>query len=215
MKTPIVLITAGATQEPLDPVRYLSNRSSGKFGYALAQAFVDLGWQVILISGPTSLKTPEGVNFYRIQTAQDMFKAVKKHAKQATLILKAGAVADYTPVKISSAKIKKVSTTLTLKLKRTPDILQWLGDHKKKDQILIGFCAETHHAKKNALAKMHKKNLDGIIVNTVSKKNPAFDVDENEILFLSRTGGTVFKAKDSKVKLSQKIARVFETIQST
>ncbi|MGI6491575.1 MAG: bifunctional phosphopantothenoylcysteine decarboxylase/phosphopantothenate--cysteine ligase CoaBC [Pelotomaculum sp.] len=173
-----VLVTAGPTVEPLDPVRYLTNRSSGKMGYAIAAAALRRGASVVLVSGPTSLKPPVGVEFIRIETAQEMFDAVLEQYAKVDVVIKAAAVADYRPQKVAEHKIKKNLEQMTIDLEKNPDILAELG-RQKTHQILVGFAAETNELEKNALAKVAKKNLDLLIANDVTKPGAEFGSDTN------------------------------------
>lgn len=181
-----VLVTAGATREPIDPVRFISNRSSGKMGYALAEAFLKYGAHVTLISGPCHLIAPKEVDTVRVTTAEEMFNAVCAHAEDADVIVKAAAVADYTPAQTAGKKIKKTSDGVSLDLVRTKDILKHLGENKKHGQILIGFSAETHDHLKNAASKLAEKNLDMIVLNDVAAADSGFEVDTNRVLMIWR-----------------------------
>ena len=173
-----ILVTAGPTVEPVDPVRYLTNRSSGKMGYAIAAAALSRGASVVLVSGPTSLKPPTGVEFIRIETAQEMFDAVMEQYAKVDVVIKAAAVADYRPKKVAEHKIKKNLEQMTIDLEKNPDILAELG-RQKTHQILVGFAAETNELEKNALAKVAKKNLDLLIANDVTKPGAGFGSDTN------------------------------------
>ncbi len=160
------LITAGGTREYIDPVRFISNASSGKMGYALARAALQAGHKVTLITAPTGLKPPTGAEVVRVESAAGMFAAVKKHFAQCDCLIMAAAVADYTPVHPSKTKLKKQAARLTLELKPTPDILKWAGRHKKHGQILVGFALEDQDLRANAERKMREKHLDVIVANT-------------------------------------------------
>jgi len=160
------LITAGGTREYLDPVRFLSNASSGKMGYALARAALKAGHRVTLITAPTTLKPPTGAEIVQVESAAEMFEAVKKHWAKCDCLIMAAAVADYTPAHPSKTKLKKQPTRLTLELKPTPDILKWAGRQKRRDQMLVGFALEDRDLRTNAEHKMREKNLDVIIANT-------------------------------------------------
>ncbi len=162
------LITAGGTREYIDPVRFISNASSGKMGYALARAALKAGHKVTLITAPTALKPPAGAEVVRVETAAEMFAAVKEHFAKCDCLIMAAAVADYTPVHPSNTKLKKRTMPLTLELKPTPDILRWAGRQKKPRQILVGFALEDKDLRANAERKMCEKNLDMIIANTPS-----------------------------------------------
>ena len=184
-----VLVTAGPTRELIDPVRFISNPSSGKMGFAIARAFRQRGAQVTLISGPVSLAPPVGVNYIPVQSAAEMHSAVAKHFKGSTIIVKSAAVSDYRSGTVSDRKIKKGSAGLTLKLERTIDILSELGA-KKGNRILVGFAAETHNMREHAVEKLRKKNLDLIVANDVTGKDAGFGSDMNEVQILFRDGTT-------------------------
>lgn len=158
------LITAGGTREYIDPVRFISNASSGKMGYALAQAAIQAGHKVTLISA-SDLQPPVGIEFVGVDSAAEMFKAVKKYFFKCDCLIMAAAVSDYTPTKISKVKIKKSKAGLTIKFKPTVDILAWAGNSKKKNQIIAGFALEDKNLRKNAEKKLEEKNLDMIIAN--------------------------------------------------
>ena len=181
-----ILITAGPTQESLDPVRFITNHSSGKMGYALAQAAVMRGAAVTLISGPVNLKPPAGVTVHNIVSAQDMFECVKKYSPENEIIIKSAAVADYKPADISDEKIKKSDTELSIKLARTNDILKWLGENKRPNQFLCGFSMETQNLIENSKAKLLKKNLDLICANNIKTEGAGFQKDTNVITMISR-----------------------------
>jgi phosphopantothenoylcysteine decarboxylase/phosphopantothenate--cysteine ligase len=178
-----ILVTAGPTREPLDPVRYLTNRSSGKMGYALARAFAEAGHPVLLISGPTLIPVPEDVDFLPVETAADMHTAVSRHLGRMDVAVFAAAVADYTPVKVAEQKLKKTGESLTLELVRTPDIL---GGARANGftGTLVGFAAETENLEANAREKLAKKGCDLVIANDVSQPGIGFDSDRNEVLLV-------------------------------
>ena len=177
-----VLVTAGGTIEPLDPVRYLGNRSTGRMGYAIAQQAKSRGAEVVLISGPSALPVPDGV-----ETARQMREAGLKEYQAADVIIKAAAVADYRPKVVAADKIKKQDGEFTLVLERNPDILYELGQ-KKAHQILVGFAAETQHVEDYAKAKLAKKNLDFIVANDVSEKDAGFGTETNRVKIFARDG---------------------------
>lgn len=181
-----ILVTAGPTREPIDPVRFLSNRSSGKMGYELAAAFAHAGHTVLLISGPTALDIPDGVDFLPIETAREMHEAVSHHIGRMEIAIFAAAVADYTPATIAPGKIKKSSDTLTLELVKTPDIL---GSVRSLGftGTLVGFAAETENLESHAREKLTRKNCDLVIANDVSKPGIGFDADHNEVLLVFPT----------------------------
>ena len=183
-----VLVTAGPTREPLDPVRFITNYSSGKMGYALASRARRRGASVILISGPTVLSVPRGVTYVPVSTAVEMRHAVMKNLKQSTIVIKSAAVADYRPSVCADAKIKKKDGPWTLYLERNPDIIAEIGK-KKKERILIGFALESEDLIKNAKAKMLAKNMDLIVANDVKQKDAGFQSDTNIVKILDRDGG--------------------------
>jgi phosphopantothenoylcysteine decarboxylase/phosphopantothenate--cysteine ligase len=160
------LITAGGTREYIDPVRFISNASSGKMGYALAAAALKTGHKVTLITAPAALQTPPGAKIIAVQTAKEMFDAVRRHFKKCDCLIMSAAVADYTPVKKSKIKIKKANKNLVIKLRPTVDILKWARKSKKKNQVIIGFALEDKNLRANAEKKLKEKNLDMIIANT-------------------------------------------------
>lgn len=162
------LITAGGTREYIDPVRFISNASSGRMGYALACAARKAGHKVTLITAPTVLREPRGVKVIKVETAAEMFEGVKKQFKSCNCLIMAAAVADYTPSRPAKTKIKKTAKSLTLKLKPTADILKWAGRHKRKGQIVVGFALEDRALRPSAEKKMMEKNLDMIVANTTA-----------------------------------------------
>nr|WP_276840554.1 bifunctional phosphopantothenoylcysteine decarboxylase/phosphopantothenate--cysteine ligase CoaBC [Anaerovibrio lipolyticus] len=183
-----VLVTAAGTYEPIDPVRYIGNRSSGKMGYAIAEAAKKRGAEVILVSGPSALTPPDGVEFIGVESAAEMRDAVMEHFSEADMIIKAAAVADYRVRNASDQKIKKNDEELTLVLEKNPDILKELGEKKRAGQILVGFAAETQNLLEYARAKLEKKNLDMIVANDVSRKDAGFNTDTNVVKLLYRNG---------------------------
>lgn len=180
-----VLITAGPTREYIDPVRFISNRSSGKMGYALAEAALRMNHDVYLISGPVSIKSPPGAEIQYVETAHEMSNAVKNVFANADLIIMAAAVADYRPLSPAENKIKKSAGKYTLELEATEDILMYIGNQKTSGRILCGFAAETENSEENALAKLYRKNLDWIALNDVSLKNSGFESEYNSIRLIS------------------------------
>jgi phosphopantothenoylcysteine decarboxylase/phosphopantothenate--cysteine ligase len=184
-----ILVTAGATLEPLDPVRYLSNRSSGKMGYALARAARMRGAKVSLVSGPTALKPPRDVTLSRVRTAEEMRQTVLAERRQADVIIKAAAVLDWRPKETANQKIKKGHGFQTLELVENPDILAELGRNRGKNRcLLVGFAAETQDLIANAQEKLKKKNLDLIVVNDVSREDAGFEADTNTVKIVYRDG---------------------------
>ncbi len=176
-----ILVTAGPTREPIDPVRFLTNRSSGKMGYALAAAFAHAGHQVLLVSGPTALDVPDHVDFLPVETAADMHQAVARHLGRMDLAVFAAAVADYTPAQVAPSKLKKSADRLTLELVRTPDILGSARGPLGFTGSLVGFAAETENLVANAHDKLTRKGCDLVIANDVSKPGIGFDSDHNEV----------------------------------
>jgi phosphopantothenoylcysteine decarboxylase / phosphopantothenate---cysteine ligase len=199
-----ILITAGPTQEPIDGVRYLSNRSSGKMGYALAEEAVARGAHAVLVSGPVSLSPPPEVTLVPVRTAIEMRQAVMDHLAKATIVIKAAAVADYHIPNPSKHKMKKTAARLSLDLEPTPDILAELGT-KKGDRLLIGFAAETDHMIEEARRKMQQKNCDMVVGNVVSRPETGFDSDENEVVLVTRTGETIPVERASKRTIAGRI----------
>ena len=180
-----VLVTAGPTQESLDPVRYLTNHSSGKMGYAIARMAMLRGADVTLISGPTNLVPPPFVKMVNIVSAQDMFEAVTTRSADADFIFKAAAVADYTPADYSDNKMKKKDGELSIPLARTKDILKYLGEHRRDDQIICGFSMETENMIENSRVKLTKKNVDMICANNLKQSGAGFGVDTNVITLIT------------------------------
>ena len=183
-----VLVTAGPTQESLDPVRYLTNHSTGKMGYAIARRAMERGADVTLISGPTQLERVPFVKMVDVVSAQDMFEAVSARAEESDLIFKAAAVADYTPCDYSGDKIKKKEGDLSIPLKRTVDILSWLGEHRRPGQVVCGFSMETRDMVANSQAKLEKKKVDMICANNLKVSGAGFGVDTNILTVITRQG---------------------------
>jgi phosphopantothenoylcysteine decarboxylase/phosphopantothenate--cysteine ligase len=182
-----ILVTAGPTREPLDPVRYLSNYSSGKMGYAIAEEACRRGAVVTLVSGPTQLAPPPGVSLVPVETAQEMFEAVVGRYDQVDAVIKAAAVADFRPRQKSGQKLKKQVVSPVLELERTPDILSYLGEHKSR-QVLVGFAAETENLLENAGSKLRQKNLDLVVANDLTEPGAGFGVDTNLVTLLYSSG---------------------------
>ena len=190
LKNKKIIITAGPTREAIDPVRFLTNHSSGKMGYALAKAASYRGAEVKLISGPTDLNPPLGTEFIKIESAEEMKKEVFEEFETADIVIMAAAVADYRPQDYNSQKIKKKDGSLTLDFERTADILAELGKIKSSSQFLIGFAAESENLLANAQQKLKKKQADYIIANDISNKDIAFGSDKNQVSILSEEGST-------------------------
>jgi phosphopantothenoylcysteine decarboxylase/phosphopantothenate--cysteine ligase len=199
-----VLVTAGPTQEALDPVRFITNRSSGKMGYAVAQAAAQRGAQVTLVSGPVALKPPFGVQLVPVQTAQEMRRAVLDHLEKSTIIIKSAAVADYFIADIPKQKLKKTATRLSLEMDPTPDILAEVGQ-KKGDRLLIGFAAETDNLLEEARRKMLQKKCDMLVANLVNRKGLGFESDQNEVDIITQTGQVVHAGPAEKSEIAERI----------
>lgn len=181
-----ILVTAGPTIEAIDPVRFISNHSSGRMGYALARVAMERGAEVTLVTGPASLSVPPFVKIVQIQSAQDMFEAVTDVSDAQDIIIKAAAVADYTPVSVAGEKIKKADGDGTIALKRTRDILKYLGEHKKEKQFLCGFSMETENMLENSRKKLENKNLDMVVANNLKVDGAGFGVDTNVITIITK-----------------------------
>jgi phosphopantothenoylcysteine decarboxylase/phosphopantothenate--cysteine ligase len=200
----VVLITAGPTQEPLDAVRYLSNRSSGKMGYATAEEAVARGARVILVSGPVSLAEPANMEVIHVQTAAQMFDAVMQHLDESTIIIKTAAVADYHRADAPQHKVKKTAARMSIELDPTVDILAELG-RKKGDRLLIGFAAETENLIAEARRKLESKNCDMVVANLVSQSGIGFDSDENEVVLVTRTSDPIAVRRAPKKEIAARI----------
>lgn len=208
-----VLISAGATQEAIDPVRFITNHSTGKMGYALAHQAMLHGAEVTLIAGKNvSLKTPLGVKKITVGSADEMFEAFKENYQNQDILIKAAAVADYTPVKTAENKIKKADGNMQLELKRTQDILAWLGAHKKDNQFLCGFAMETENLIQNATEKLIKKNADMIVANSLNEKGAGFGTDTNRVTLLTK-GKTEELSLLSKEETAYSILKAIVNIQ--
>jgi len=199
-----VLITAGPTQEPLDPVRFITNLSSGKMGYALATAARRRGAEVTLISGPTFLSPPKVEKIINVRTAREMHKAVMENYKKAKIIIKAAAVADYRPKEISGQKLKKTKESLTVEMKTNPDIIEEIGKNKE-GRIVVGFAMETQNLLANAREKLKKKNMDLIVANDVCKEGAGFQSDTNIVSIIDKKGKTETLKKMTKLEAADEI----------
>ncbi len=180
-----ILVTAGATMEAIDPVRYITNHSTGKMGYAVAKAAALRGAEVTLVSAHTEVAPPRFVKLVQVTSARDMFEAVKAAAADQDVIVKAAAVADYRPAEVSDQKVKKKDGDLSIRLERTDDILAWLGDHRREGQFLCGFSMETEHMLENSRAKLEKKHLDMIVANNLKVEGAGFGVDTNVVTLIT------------------------------
>jgi phosphopantothenoylcysteine decarboxylase/phosphopantothenate--cysteine ligase len=199
-----VLITAGPTQEPLDPVRYISNRSSGKMGYALAEAAAARGARVILVSGPVHLAPPRGLEVISVRTAAEMRQKVFENLAAASIVVKAAAVADFHLSKVPEQKVKKTAARISLELDPTPDILAELG-RKKGDRLLIGFAAETQNLHQEARRKLESKNCDMVVGNLVGGSETGFESDENEVVLALATGELIPLPRAAKREIADRI----------
>ena len=204
MKGLYVLITAGPTMEAIDPVRFISNHSTGKMGYALARVCRRRGAEVTLVSGKTNLEAPYGVTLVPVTSAQDMFEAVSLRAKEQDLIIKAAAVADYRPVTVAENKIKKSPGDMSIALERTTDILAWLGEHRREGQVLCGFAMETEHMVEHAKEKLTGKHVDMIAANNVKVAGAGFGTDTNVVTLITEDGVEEL-AKMSKEEVASRI----------
>ena len=184
-----VLVTAGPTREVIDPVRYITNHSTGKMGYAVARAAAMRGAKVILVSGPTAITPPPFVEVVDVVSAEDMFQAVTTRAPKQDIIIKAAAVADYRPAVVATEKVKKKDGEMSIALERTKDILGYLGEHKKEGQFLCGFSMETENMLENSIAKLEKKNLDMIIANNLKVEGAGFGTNTNVVTVITKKGG--------------------------
>lgn len=206
-----VLVTAGPTREPIDPVRYLGNRSSGRMGYALAEAAIRRGAKVILISGPTALKPPSAAEVVQVQTAREMREAVLAHLERSTVIIKAAAVADFTVRNAAGQKIKRTSA-INLELEPTPDILKEIAA-RKGSRIVVGFAAETQNALENARKKLQSKSLDAIVLNDVSQPGIGFDSERNAVTILTPTD-QINVPETSKWEIAHRVLDVLVTFRA-
>ena len=188
MKGKKVLVTAGPTRESLDPVRFLSNRSTGKMGYAIAKMAMLRGADVTLVSGPVNIPAPPFVNVIPVESAQQMFEAVRDAADEQDIIIKSAAVADYRPMTVAEDKIKKTDGDMSIPLERTTDIIKYLGEHKKVGQFICGFSMETRDMLENSSAKLVKKNMDMIVANNVKDEGAGFATDTNKVVMITRDG---------------------------
>ena len=203
-----ILVTAGPTQEAIDPVRYITNHSSGKMGYAISKAAMLRGAEVTLVSGRTAIETPLFVNVVPIVTAKDMFEAVTGISNEQDIIIKAAAVADYRPAVVSSEKVKKKEGQMSIELERTDDILKYLGENKREGQFLCGFSMETQNMISNSRAKLEKKNLDMVAANNVKEAGAGFQGDTNVLTLITQKEETslpLMSKEDAANKLLDKI----------
>lgn len=209
-----VLVTAGPTREAIDPVRFISNRSSGKMGYAVAAAAKRAGHKVCLVSGPVALEPPRGVELVRATTAAEMLAAVKKRVRGCDLLVMAAAVADWRPKKIAARKLKKSAGPPRIEWVPTPDILRTIAPLKKKTQTFCGFAAETNRLAPEAQRKLREKNLDAIAANDVSKKGCGFESDFNALTIFLADGRAVRGARTTKTRCAERLLDVLTEISA-
>ncbi|HAL91506.1 MAG TPA: hypothetical protein DCM68_00575 [Verrucomicrobia bacterium] len=209
-----VLVTAGPTREPLDPVRFISNRSSGKMGYAVAAAALRAGHQVCLVSGPVSIEPPRGAKIVRVGTADEMLAAVKKNLRGCDVLVMAAAVADWRPKRIAARKLKKSAGPPRIEWVATPDILQTIAPMKKKTQVFCGFAAETDRIASEARRKLRAKHLDVIAANDVSKKDRGFETDRNALTVFCADGRSMRMALAAKSKCAGWLLAILEEISA-
>lgn len=206
------LITAGPTREPIDPVRYISNRSSGKMGYAMARAALDAGHEVILISGPVQIAPPVDARLIPAVSSDEMFDAVHRHANGCDVCVMCAAVADYKPATVAKHKIKKTGQDMSLVLTPTRDILASLGTQDRQF-LLVGFAAETDNVDQNALTKLRAKNCDIVVANDVSRPELGMESDENEVTIFFRNGEKEKIARNSKENVARALIKIFEKMR--
>jgi phosphopantothenoylcysteine decarboxylase/phosphopantothenate--cysteine ligase len=207
-----VLLTAGPTYEPLDPVRFLGNRSTGKMGYALAEAFAGVGAEVTLISGPVVLPLPVNplIKTVRVETAQQMYEAAAQAAPAADIWVFAAAVADYRPANVAAEKIKKAGDTLTLELVKNVDIAATLGQSKRPEQFAVGFALETTNELAHATDKLHRKNFDLVVLNSLRDTGAGFGHDTNKVSVLDRAGQVLNFELQAKTELARVLVQLIQ-----
>jgi phosphopantothenoylcysteine decarboxylase/phosphopantothenate--cysteine ligase len=204
------LITAGPTREPIDPVRYLSNRSSGKMGYAIAEAAIEAGHEVILISGQVDIDRPGGAAVIPISTSDEMLRAVHQQVRNCDVLVMCAAVADYKPAKVSKRKIKKHGENISLELVPTRDILASLPEDRQ--YLVVGFAAETENLEANARKKLQEKNCDIVVANDVSRADSGMESDENEVTILFRDGEKKIISRAQKRIVARELIKIFENV---
>lgn len=205
-----VLVTAGPTREAIDPVRYITNHSTGKMGYAIAQAAARRGAEVILVSGPVNLKAPLGVKLVPVTSAGEMFQAVTEASSSQDVIIKAAAVADYRPKYVGTEKTKKKDGDMNLEMERTDDILAWLGNHRQPGQVLCGFSMETENMLENSQAKLEKKHVDMIVANNLKTAGAGFGTDTNIVTIITREGAEELAMMTKEQVAHQLLNRIME-----
>ena len=205
-----VLVTAGPTQEAIDPVRYITNHSTGKMGYAIARAAARRGAEVTLVSGPVDLKAPLGVRLVPVISAKDMFDAVTSISAEQDAIIKAAAVADYRPAVVGAEKTKKSDGNMNIELERTDDILAWLGAHRREGQVLCGFSMETQNMLENSRAKLAKKNVDMIVANSLRTAGAGFGTDTNLVTVITKDGAEELELMSKDQVAHELLNRIFD-----
>ena len=205
-----VLVTAGPTREAIDPVRYITNHSTGKMGYAIARASARRGAEVILVSGPVDLKAPLGVRLVPVISAKDMFDAVTSVSAEQDAIIKAAAVADYRPAVVGAEKTKKSDGNMNIELERTDDILAWLGSHRREGQVLCGFSMETQNMLENSRAKLAKKNVDMIVANSLRTAGAGFGTDTNLVTVITKDGAEELELMSKDQVAHELLNRIFD-----
>jgi phosphopantothenoylcysteine decarboxylase/phosphopantothenate--cysteine ligase len=205
------LITAGPTREPIDPVRYLSNRSSGKMGYAIAEAAIEAGHEVVLISGPVDIARPRGAAVIPISTSDEMLDAVHQQARNCDILVMCAAVADYKAAKVSKSKIKKRDANLSLELVPTRDILASLSK-RDRHYVVVGFAAETENIEANAQKKLQEKHCDMVVANDVSRADSGMESDENEVTILFRDGEKITISRAPKKIVARELVKIFANV---
>ncbi len=208
-----ILVTAGPTREAIDPVRYITNHSTGKMGYAIAKTAALRGAEVTLVSGPAEVEPPMFVNFVPVVTAKDMFEAVTSRSDEMDAVIKAAAVADYRPKFVNTEKTKKKDGDMAIELERTDDILKWLGEHKKDSQFLCGFSMETEHMLENSRAKLKKKNLDMIVANNLKVAGAGFGTDTNVVTMIRENKETELPIMSKEEVAGAILDEIFEIKQ--
>jgi phosphopantothenoylcysteine decarboxylase/phosphopantothenate--cysteine ligase len=204
-----ILVTAGPTREALDPVRYLSNRSTGKMGYAIAKVASCRGADVTLVTGPTNIEKPSFVEVLPVETAREMFKAIIPISWEQDAVIKAAAVADYRPCQVSREKMKKKDGEFSLALERTDDILAYLGQHKREGQFLCGFSMETENLVENSRAKLLKKNLDMVVANNLKVEGAGFGGDTNVVTLITKEGEVSLEKMTKEEVADKLLTRIF------
>jgi len=201
MKPMKILVTAGPTQEPIDPVRFISNHSTGAMGYAIAATAGARKHKVVLVSGPTNMLLPKDIKVSHIVTADEMFAVVKRHLKDADCVIMSAAVSDYKPKKYNKIKLKRTNNIDKIALTKNPDILSWVGKHKKK-KLLVGFCMETENLLQNAKGKLQKKSLDLIVANKIDKEKSAFGKGQTSVLLVESKQPPMHIKNSTKQKIA-------------